>query len=387
MSCYTHVMKKRILFNDSNKLSIGQKVVVTEYGQSPMDAVDKFIRLQSQKAPDFSDLTAKDVIIAVRSASVGWVDLIMASGQYQHMAPPPYIPGLEYAGDIAWAGSEAVSAGFQVGDRVLADCFQVGPRSSGAYREWGGFANWAVAPLEALRPVPEGFSYDQACNFFGSYETAYHGLIARGQLKAGETVLILGASGSTGLAAVHIAKLLGATVIATGRNPEKLAFVKDQGADHILNTSESSSMRDKVKALTEGRGVNVVYDTVGGDISHEAIRCVSFGARYLVMGWAATPDVARGKGGRGAPKANMLPTNLMMMKGLDVLGCPTVISTVHNPAIRRSRVKWLLERAAEGRLRPYISHTWPLSDVQEALRAKFRGNVIGGAALHPPTII
>lgn len=379
-------MKNNNSNNENIKLKDGQKAVVTEYGQNPMEAVDKFIRLETQVAPDPATLKDKDVIIAVRSSSVGWVDLIMASGQYQHMATLPYIPGLEYSGDIVWAGPEALSAGFRVGDRVMPDGFKVGPRTSGDYREWGGFANWAVAPVEALRHIPESFSYDQACNFIGSYETAYHGLIARGNLKEGETVLILGASGSTGLAAVHIAKLLGATVIAAGRNQEKLDIVKEQGADHIINTTQSSSMRDEVKPLTGGRGVDVVYDTVGGELSLDALRCVSFGARYLVMGWAGTPDVAKGKGGRGAPNANLLPTNLIMMKGLDVLGCPTVISTVNNPAIRKPRLKWLLEKVSEGQLSPYVSHTWPLEDVQEALRSKFRGEVIGGAALHLPII-
>jgi len=145
-------------------------------------------------------------------------------------------------------------------------------------------------------------------------------------LQAGETVLIHGASGATGLAAVHIAKLLGATVIATGRFNDKLTIVKEQGADYVINCKPIEGergvrkFRDEVKALTDGRGVNVVYDGVGGDISLESMRCVSFGARFLIVGWASTPFVAKGKGQRGAPNANMLPTNLIMIKGLKVLG-------------------------------------------------------------------
>src|SRR6185312_11540345 len=251
--------------------------------------------------PDPATLGPRDVIVEVKSAAVGWVDLIMASGQYQHVPVPPYTPGLEYAGTIAWSGDEALA----VGSRVLVDPFLAGPRTSGAYRAYGGFASYAVAPAEAVHAIPGKLDFDQACNLLGNYETAYHALLARGRLQRGETVLIHGASGSVGLAAVHLAKLVGATVIATGRSPDKLAVVREQGADHVLS---AGSLRDDVKALTSGRGVDVVYDPVGGDISVESLRCGRFGARYLIVGWAATPQ-ARGK-------PNQLPTNLIMMKGL-----------------------------------------------------------------------
>ena len=166
-------------------------------------------------------------------------------------------------------------------------------------------------------------------------------------------MLIHGASGSTGLAAVQVAKLLGATVIATGRSTAKLAVVAAQGADHVVDCSAeaASRFRDEVKALTGGRGVDVVYDGVGGDISLESLRCVRFGARFLIVGWAATPFVARGKGQRGAPNANLLPTNLIMMKGLDVLGCPTVISTVNDPSLRAPRLAQVLAWAEAGKIR------------------------------------
>ena len=155
-----------------------------------------------------------------------------------------------------------------------------------------------------------------------------------GDLRAGETVLIHGATGSTGLAAVHIAKLVGATVIATGRSPDKLARVTAQGADHVLTTK--GGLRDRVKALTGGRGVDVVYDGVGGPLTVESLRCCSFGARVLIVGWAATPDVAKGKGGRGAPNVNVLPTNLVLMKGLHVIGTPTAIATGSPSRLTRS---------------------------------------------------
>ena len=359
-----------------------------ELAEDPVEAIDRVMSLEEMPAPDPDRLAPGDVIVAIRSAAVGWVDLIMTSGQYQHLLRPPYTPGLEYAGVVAWVGP-AAGGRVAVGDEVLVDGLLAGPRSLGAYQMWGGFASYAVAPAEAVYRIPGGLSFDQACNLLGNYETAYHCLVARGRLQAGETVLIHGASGSTGLAAVHMAKLLGATVIATGRSAAKLAVVAAQGADHVLalgapgGEAGAGSLRDQVKALTGGRGVDVVYDGVGGDISVDSLRCVRFGARYLIAGWAATPFVARGKGQRGAPNANVLPTNLIMMKGLDVLGCPAAISVAQDPSIRAPRFAQVWRWAEEGRIRPHVSHVFALSDFREAMRAKWRGDVIGGCVLHP----
>lgn len=370
----------------SAPLPPGRRVVVTELGEEPMQAVESFLRLEEQPAPDPAKLAARDVIVKIASASVGWVDLLMTSGQYQHLAKPPYTPGLEHAGVVVWAGPEAEGK-VAIGDRVLVDGFLAGPRSLGAYQRYGGYASYAVAPVEAIHAIPGALSFDQACNLLGSYETAYHCLLTRGRLQAGETVLVLGASGSTGLAAVHLAKLAGATVIATGRNADKLAIVKQQGADHVLDTKGEGGgvrpFRDEVKALTNGRGVDVIYDGVGGELSIEALKCVRFGARFLIVGWAATPFVAKGKGGRGAPNANVLPTNLIMMKGLDVLGCPTVISTVNDPSLRPPRLAQILRWASEGKIVPHVSHVFPLDEFKQAMRAKWTGEVVGGCVLHP----
>ena len=279
----------------------GRRVVVTEWGETPMEALERFVRLEPQAPPDPAGLGPNDVLLRVRSCAVGWVDLIMASGQYQHMANPPYTPGLEFAGDVVWTGAEV--GGVRAGDAVLADGLATGPRSSGAYQRWGGFATWAVVPQHAALPLPEGLSYDQAVNLLGNYETAYHALVHRGRLVAGETVLVNGATGSTGLAAVHVAKMVGAKVIATGRDPDKLAQVQEQGADHVLAVGDGAGgvrpFRDEAKALTGGKGVHVVYDGVGGPISLESIRALRFGGRFCIVGWAATPFVASGKGRRG----------------------------------------------------------------------------------------
>ncbi len=364
----------------------GLRVVIDEFGETPLDAIDQHLRLEPQPAPDAAELSPTDVVVRVRSAAVGWVDLLMSSGQYQHMARPPYTPGLEYSGEVAWVG-DAAKATWEVGDRVLADGLRTGPRSMGAHQKWGGFATWAVAPTDGLRRLPDDWSFDQGACFLGNYETAWHCLVARGRLRRGETVLIHGASGSTGLAAVHVAGIVGATVIATGRSPDKLAIVRKHGADHVVCTADSEGgldgLRDQVKALTGGRGVDVVYDGVGGPLSAASLRCVRFGARYLIVGWAATPFVARGKGMRGAPNANVLPTNLIMMKGVDVLGCPTAISTHLDPAIRAERLACLDDWVASGQLRPFIDTHFALDEIREAVQAKWSSRHVGGCVVRP----
>ncbi|HMR05512.1 MAG TPA: NADPH:quinone oxidoreductase family protein [Polyangiaceae bacterium] len=366
-------------------LAEGKRVVVSEFADNPAEAIDTVLSLQPMPAPDVHALKDTDVLVRVKSAAVGWVDLLMTSGQYQHMRTPPYTPGLEAAGEVAWVGSAVT--GTQIGDAVIVDGFLAGPRSSGDYQQYGSFANYVVAPTEAIHPKPASLSFDQAAGLLSSYETAYHCLVTRGRLSHGEYVLIHGASGATGLAAVHVAKLLGATVIATGRNAAKLQSVREEGADHIVLTQDEAgqprSFRDDVKALTDGKGVHVVYDAVGGDISIESMRCVGFGARFLIVGWAATPFVAAGKGKRGAPNANHLPTNLIMMKSLDVLGCPTVISTTKDPKSRAPRLKQVLAWAHAGTIVPRVSHVFPLSEYKASLRAKWSGQVTGGCVLRP----
>ncbi|EDM73784.1 putative quinone oxidoreductase [Plesiocystis pacifica SIR-1] len=370
----------------------GKRVVVRAFGESPMEALDEHMVLEPQPAPDPSDLGPKDLLIGVRSCAVGWVDLIMSSGQYQHMAKPPYVPGLEYAGEVLAVGPEV--RGRAVGDAVLVDGLIAGPRSLGPYQRWGGFASYAVAPEEAALPLPPGWSFAQGCNLLGNYETAYHCLITRGQLRAGETVLINGASGATGLAAVHIAKIVGATVLATGRSPAKLEAVAAQGADHVLPCGGEGdqgldTLRDRVRAIVKG-GVDVVYDGVGGPLTVPSMRAASFGARYLIVGWAATPDVARGKGKRGAPRVNVVPTNLILMKSLDLLGCPTAIATHRDPSIRKPRLDQILAWVREGRLTPHVDRHFAFDDmatVREAMRAKWNSESVGGIVLDQPSPI
>lgn len=371
----------------SAALPAGRQIVVTEFAENPTQAIEGFIELREQPAPDPAALGPDEVILRIRAASVSWVDLLMTSGQYQHMPQPPYIPGIDYAGEVLAAGSDVDAATFAPGARVIADPMKAGPRSSGAYRSVGGLATYAVLPASALVPIPGNLDFDQAAILLQSYETAYHCLIARGNLQAGETVLINGATGLTGLAAVEVAKMLGATVIATGRSEEKLTKVREVGADHTVVVLDSDGsvrrFRDDVKALTDGRGVDVVYDAVGGAISLESTRCAAFGARFLIVGWTSTPDVARGKGQRGAPNANMLPTNIIQMKGLTVMGCPSAIAVAMDPSIREERLNSIMNWAQEGQIRPSVSHLFGLQDFREAFRTRWSGGATGGCVICP----
>ncbi|RPH45775.1 MAG: NADPH:quinone oxidoreductase family protein [Burkholderiales bacterium] len=367
----------------------GRQVLVTEFADSPSEAIERSTTLVAQPPPDPSSLGPDEVVVGIRAASVGWVDLLMTSGQYQHMAEPPYCPGIEYAGVVERVGAGVDPARCREGDRVIVDFMQVGPRTGGAYRRAGGFASYAVVPAQAVVPIPARLDFDQAACLLGAYETAHHCLVTRAQLRAGETVLVTGASGATGLAAVQVARRLGATVIGTGRSDAKLAVVRALGADHVVNSRggdgepEVRRFRDEVKALTGGRGVDVVYDTVGGDVSLECLRCVDFGARFVIVGWTSTPDVARGRGQRGAPRANQLPTNLIQMKGLSVLGAPAVISVGRDPTLRPPRLAQVLAWAASGEIAPQVSHAFPLERFREAMRARWEGEVIGGCVLRP----
>ena len=356
----------------------GRRAVVVALGATPLEALDKQLHVEAAEPPDPSTLAADDVVIAVRSANVGWVDLLMTSGQYQHVPEPPYTPGLEFAGEVVWKGDGATEV--KVGAAVIADGLRTGPRSLGAHRRWGGFASYAVAPANALIPLPTGFSFDEGACLLGGAETAYHALVHRARAREGEVVLVLGATGSTGLAAVALAKILGAKVIAVGRSAAKLEVAKLVGADHVvaLGGEGTPRLRDQVKALTAGAGADIVYDPVGGDLSSEALRACAFGARFVVVGWAGTPFVARG--GRDP---NVIPTNLVLMKSIDVLGSPAAISVLRDPAVREERLSRVLAWANEGRLRPHVSATFALPELVTALRAKWEGRHAGNLVVHP----
>lgn len=346
----------------------GTKVVVHELASTPIQAIDGLV-LEPQDAPTPK---GREVVVRVRAAQVNWVDLIMLSGQYQHVPEPPYVPGLEWSGEIVAVGPEVTQR--KVGDAVIGDGLQTGPRSLGSYRRHGGFATYTLAPEDAVIPLPERLSFAHGCSLLGGYETAYHCLVHRGALKAGERVLILGATGSVGLAALQLAKHAGAITIATSRSDDKLKLLETLGADHVVRTEEGWHREMKARFP---EGVDVVYDPVGGALSATALRCLRFGGRFLIVGWSSTPFAARKE------DPNRLPTNLIMMKSADVLGCPAVISAHKDPSIRPARLDAILEAVHAGAIRPVLGTTYPLQKIRDAMTAKWESRVVGSIVVEP----
>eukprot|EP00941_MAST-03F_sp_MAST-3F-sp1_P003600 g3600.t1 len=248
--------------------------------------------------PNVEFLGPKDVLIAVKACAVHWVDILMMMGQYQHQPELPYVPGMEFAGDVAWTGSNVKKV--REGDRVSVDIFSAGPRSYAKAYQDGGFSSFAVVPEVAATEIPEMFNYCESATFSGAIETSHHALFACGKVKKGEVVLIQGATGASGLAAVQLCAAMGALVIATGGNDDKLDIVKQVGGQSVLATynyntldpNAKTSLRETVKNATGGDGADVVFDTVGGTASEELMRCCNFGARFLVV--VSEGEVKRG---------------------------------------------------------------------------------------------
>jgi NADPH2:quinone reductase len=363
--------------------SSGINVVLPRFAASQTEAIDELLTIEQIEPPETVKLRPGDVLVRVRSASISFVDFIMMTGQYRHMASPPYVPGLEFAGDIIWTGSEVSS--FSVGDKVMSDFMTVGPRSKGEYQRSGAWSTFAVAPEAGLYPLPSNFSYDEGCSFLGSYETAYFALVKRANLQPGERVLITGASGASGMAMVQIAKILGAEVIVTGRSRKKLETVLSAGADHAIELDSENTdgltdtLRAETKAISNGVGVDAVIDTVGGAIGYSALRTLKFEGRFVIVGWASNVSES---GGRDTFEPDRLPTNIMQMKCLQVMGSPMVIYSMANPEWRSKQITQVTAWAEEGLLRPHVSHSFPAEDFRNAAHAKFDGDVVGSCVIN-----
>jgi NADPH:quinone reductase len=293
------------------------------------------------------------VRVAIHAAGVNFVDLLMIAGRYQHKPALPFVPGLEAAGEIVEVAGD-LGARFAVGDQVMVQLRQ------------GGYAEEAMVAADHAMPLPRGFSFAEGATFRAAYVTAYHALVDRAGLAAGETLLVQGAGGGMGLAAVEIGKLLGATVIAAASSEEKLSVAARRGADHLILYGRER-LRDAVKRATQNAGADVVFDPVGGPVFEESLHAIAWGARLLVIGFA---------GGIA-----MAPTNLILIKGASVIGVRAGESGRHDPE-RRARLNAALSaHAAAGRLRPHISHTLPLERWAEAMRLVSERRAIGRVAL------
>ena len=300
---------------------------------------------------------ADHVVIAVHAAGVNFPDALMVMGQYQVRPPLPFIPGGEAAGVI-------VEVGFglnhlHVGQRVV------------AFTRTGAFAERLSAPASAVTPIPDALSFEIAATLPLAFGTAMHALIDRARLAPGDTLLVLGASGGVGLAAVMIGKALGARVIAAASTDDKLALCRAHGADEVINYT-TESLRDRLKALTNGLGPDVICDPVGGDVTEPAFRSIAWGGRYLVIGFA----------GGAIPS---LPLNLPLLKGASVVGVFWGAFEQREPAANARHLAQLMQWAVDGTIVPVVSARYPLAQSAEALRAMLDRRVVGKVVVVPIT--
>ena len=292
---------------------------------------------------------AGEVVVRVRAAALNFLDTLITRGKYQFKPELPFSPAAEIAGVV-----EAV------GDGV--DDLEVGQRVCG-YIGCNGAREQVAVPAKLMIPIPDGVTDAAAAGVSVTYGTAMHGLKDRGGLKAGESVAVLGASGGAGLAAVEIAKLMGARVIAVASSPEKLAVCRDHGADDLLDYA-ATDLKAGLRELTGGKGVDVVYDCVGGDHSEAALRSIAWGGRLLVIGFAA-----------GAiPK---IPLNLYLLKNAAAIGVFWGEMILREPAQHRANMIEVLDWVAQGRLKPHVHATYPLARIGEAIDALAKRRVTG----------
>jgi NADPH2:quinone reductase len=281
---------------------------------------------------------AGEVLIEIKAASLNFPDLLIVQNKYQMKPPLPFVPGSEYAGVITAVG-EGVSH-LKVGQNVA--CL------SGT----GGFGTHTLAPAALCMPLPAGFPFVDAAAFIMIYATSHHALMDRAQLKAGETVLVLGAAGGVGTAAIQIAKAAGARVIAAASSDEKCALCKKLGADATINYS-TENLREAIKALTEGKGPDVIYDPVGGEYTEPAFRSIAWRGRYLVVGFAAGPIPA-------------LPFNLALLKGASIMGVFWGDFAKREPKANGAMMMELAQMYAKGQIKPVIDRTMPMSELKAA---------------------
>lgn len=304
-------------------------VLCTEYGSHDKLVLDD--------APDPTP-GPDQVLIDVHAASLNFPDLLVIRGEYQFKPEPPFVPGAEAAGVIAALG-EGVT-GFAVGQRVT------------SFGVAGAFAERRVADVGTVIPIPDEITFATAAAMTMAYGTAYHALVQRGQLRSGESLLVLGAAGGVGSAAVEVGKVLGATVIAAASSEEKLEFCRSIGADHTINYT-TEDLRSRVREITGGHGADVMYDPVGGDLAEPAFRSTAWGGRYLVIGFAAGDVPA-------------IPLNLPLLKVASIVGVFFGSFSAKQPQIAAANLEEITRMIVAGELNPPVTETFPLERVVDA---------------------
>lgn len=296
--------------------------------------------------------SATQVRIAIKAAGISYVDVLTAAGEYQVKPPLPYIPGSEGAGVVEAIGADVT--GFAIGDRVV---------GSG----WGGmFAESVNLPARNVRKISDSQSFEEAAVFPVSYATAYHAIVQRARLHPGETLLVLGAGGATGYAAVQVGKYLGARVIVSASTEAKRALALAGGADQAVDT-RSDSWRDDVKAANSGNPVDVVFDPVGGDATEPAFRSLAWNGRHLIVGFPGGIATLR--------------TNLPLLKGASVIGVDIRQFGIYEPELSEANRDAIFALAANGILKPVIAQTYPLDEFAAAMNDAAQGKSAGRIVL------
>ena len=298
---------------------------------------------------------AGEVVVDVKAAGVNFPDVLTVQGKYQVRPELPFTPGNEFAGTVRAVGAGVTA--FAPGQAVI------------GFTRTGAFAEQAVAPVEALMPMPPGMDFDTAAAITLTYGTSHHAVVDRAALQPGETMLVLGAAGGVGLAAIEIGKALGARVIAAASSEEKLAICRAHGADATIDY-EKEDLREALKAATGGRGPDVIYDPVGGPYSEPALRSIAWRGRHLVVGFAAGE----------IPK---LPWNLMLLKGASVVGVFWGDFVRREPQANLRAMRQMLGWMAEGKLKPLVSGRYRLEETAQALNDMAARKVTGKVVIMP----
>lgn len=297
---------------------------------------------------------AGEVVVDVRAAGVNFPDVLVSYGRYQFKADPPFVPGGEVAGTVSAVGSGV--SGFAIGDRVAATMLS------------GAFAEKVAVNASMVSKLPPSVSFETGAALLLTYATTMHALVDRGRVRPGETLLVLGAAGGVGTAAIEVGKCLGARVIAAASSAEKLAYCREHGADHVINY-KTEDLKERAKALSNG-GVDVIYDAVGGDATEAALRAMAWGGRHLVIGFASG----------SIPK---VPANLLLLKSCELVGVFWGAFAQRSPSENQAHVDRLVTWLVEGRIRPHVDAVLPFDKAQEALERLERREVKGKVVLVP----
>ncbi len=295
--------------------------------------------LKLEDAPA-APIQAGQVRIGIHAAGLNFPDILMVAGKYQLKPPLPFVPGMEAAGIVTEVGPDVTQR--RLGDRVM-------------FRSWYGcFSEEAIAPAEEVLPLPEHFSFAEGASFMVAVSTATNALRQRGQLQSGEVLLVHGAAGGVGLAAVEVGKLSGATVIATASSAEKLAIARSRGCDHAIDYTRES-FKERVMEITAGNGADVILDPVGGEVFEQSMRCIAWGGRLLVVGFVS------GK----IPEIKM---NQPLLKCFSIVGVRAIEHVRRKPKEGAAYREWMLDWANKGRLKPHVSQVFPLERFREAMQ-------------------